>query len=133
GRCCAKLEATARVSGGPRGGADGARPRPETDRLPAGTRQPARTARPARLLRRAVAAGTLFAIDTDAHAPGRPDRRIRGCARAEECRVPAEHVVSTWPADELPARSRAGTTPERARSGADGTHRRGPGTGTVNP
>lgn len=101
--------------------------------LPERGSRPERLDPPRRLLRRAVAAGTLFAIDTDAHAPGRPDRQIHCCARAEERRVPAEHVVSTWSADEPPARSRAGTTPERARSGADGTHRRGPGTGTVNP
>ncbi|MEU6014389.1 PHP domain-containing protein [Streptomyces sp. NPDC047515] len=95
--------------------------------------RPERLDPPRRLLRRAVAAGTLFAIDTDAHAPGQLDWQIHGCARAEECRVPAERVISTWPADKLLAWSRAGTTPERVRSGADGTHRRGPGTGTVNP
>jgi len=48
-----------------------------------------------------VAAGTLFSIDTDAHAPGQLDWQILGCARAEECGVPAERVVSTWSADEL--------------------------------
>ncbi len=52
--------------------------------------RPERLDPPRRLLRRAVAAGTLFAIDTDAHAPGQLDWQVLGCARAEECGVPAE-------------------------------------------
>jgi putative hydrolase len=43
----------------------------------------------------------LFSIDTDAHAPGQLDWQINGCARAEECGVPAERVVTTWPAASL--------------------------------
>ncbi|MEU9618236.1 PHP domain-containing protein [Streptomyces sp. NPDC087228] len=82
--------------------------------------RPERLDPPRRLLRRAVGAGTLFAVDSDAHAPGQLDWQIHGCARAEECRVPAERVVTTWPAGELLAWSRGGTTPERVRSGADG-------------
>ncbi|MFG2623913.1 PHP domain-containing protein [Streptomyces sp. NPDC048473] len=89
--------------------------------------RPERLDPPRRLLRRAVAAGTLFAIDTDAHAPGQLDWQIHGCARAEECHVPAERVISTWPADELLAWSHGGTTPERARSGADGAVCAAPG------
>ncbi|MFJ1612252.1 PHP domain-containing protein [Streptomyces sp. NPDC088251] len=82
--------------------------------------RPERLDPPRRLLRRAVGAGTLFAVDSDAHAPGQLDWQIHGCARAEECRVPAERVVTTWPAGELLAWSRGGTTPEQVRSGADG-------------
>ncbi|MFE6662461.1 PHP domain-containing protein [Streptomyces sp. NPDC057697] len=82
--------------------------------------RPERLDPPRRLLGRAVAAGALFAIDTDAHAPGQLDWQIYGCARAEECGVPADRVVTTWPADRLLAWSRGRTTPERARSGADG-------------
>lgn len=89
--------------------------------------RPERLDPPRRLLSRAVAAGTLFAIDTDAHAPGQLDWQIHGCARAEECRVPAERVVTTWPADRLLAWSHEGTTPERARSGADGAVGAAPG------
>ncbi|MGW1893834.1 PHP domain-containing protein [Streptomyces sp. NPDC002004] len=70
--------------------------------------RPERLDPPRRLLRRAVAAGTLFAVDTDAHAPGQLDWQAIGCARAEECEVPAERVVNTWAADELLAWSRAG-------------------------
>ncbi|MFB6873869.1 PHP domain-containing protein [Streptomyces sp. NPDC056323] len=89
--------------------------------------RPERLDPPRRLLSRAVVAGTLFAIDTDAHAPGQLDWQIHGCARAEECLVPAERVVTTWPAEELLAWSRGGTIPERARSGADGAIGAAPG------
>ncbi|MFJ7491694.1 PHP domain-containing protein [Streptomyces sp. NPDC097727] len=89
--------------------------------------RPERLDPPRRLLRRAVAAGTLFSIDTDAHAPGQLDWQIHGCARAEECHVPAERVITTWSADELLAWSRGDTTPERARSGADGAVCAAPG------
>ncbi|MFI5721363.1 PHP domain-containing protein [Streptomyces cyaneofuscatus] len=63
--------------------------------------RPERLDPPRRLLRKAVEAGTLFAIDTDAHAPGQLDWQINGCARAEECGVPAERVVTTWPVERL--------------------------------
>ncbi|MEU9378215.1 PHP domain-containing protein [Streptomyces sp. NPDC048255] len=63
--------------------------------------RPERLDPPRRLLRLAVAAGTLFAIDTDAHAPGQLDWQILGCERAAECGVPAERVVNTWTADHL--------------------------------
>ncbi|MGP4007413.1 PHP domain-containing protein [Streptomyces sp. 4N124] len=63
--------------------------------------RPERLDPPRRLLRRAVAADVLFSIDTDAHAPGQLDWQILGCARAEECGVPAERVVTTWPVDDL--------------------------------
>lgn len=63
--------------------------------------RPERLDPPRRLLRRAVEAGTLFAIDTDAHAPGQLDWQILGCARAQECEVPAGRVVTTWTAAEL--------------------------------
>ncbi|WP_030559479.1 PHP domain-containing protein [Streptomyces aureocirculatus] len=63
--------------------------------------RPERKDPPRRLLRRAVEAGTLFAIDTDAHAPGQLDWQVVGCARAEECGVPPERVVTTWSAEDL--------------------------------
>jgi len=68
--------------------------------------RPERLDPPRRLLRKAVAAGVLFSIDTDAHAPGQLDWQINGCARAEECGVPAERVVTTWTRDELLAWTR---------------------------
>ncbi|MET7643122.1 PHP domain-containing protein [Streptomyces sp. NPDC005426] len=75
--------------------------------------RPERLDPPRRLLRQAVDAGTLFAVDTDAHAPGQLDWQIYGCARAEECGVPAERVVTAWTADELLGWTREGTVPDR--------------------
>ncbi|WP_405420458.1 PHP domain-containing protein [Streptomyces erythrochromogenes] len=63
--------------------------------------RPERLDPPRRLLRLAVAAGTFFAIDTDAHAPGQLDWQLLGCERAVECGVPTERVINTWPADHL--------------------------------
>ncbi|MFJ1967917.1 PHP domain-containing protein [Streptomyces sp. NPDC087903] len=73
--------------------------------------RPERLDPPRRLLRRAVEAGVLFSVDTDAHAPGQLDWQIYGCARADECGVPAERVVTTWSRDELLAWTREGRTP----------------------
>ncbi|MEU9470566.1 PHP domain-containing protein [Streptomyces avermitilis] len=73
--------------------------------------RPERLDPPRRLLRRAVAAGVLFSVDTDAHAPGQLDWQIHGCARAEECGVPAERVITTWTREELLAWARDRETP----------------------
>ncbi|MFJ8948955.1 PHP domain-containing protein [Streptomyces sp. NPDC102340] len=70
--------------------------------------RPERLDPPRRLLRKAVEAGTLFAIDTDAHAPGQLDWQLFGCARAEECGVPAERVVTAWPVEKVLAWTGAG-------------------------
>ncbi|MBW8793729.1 MAG: PHP domain-containing protein [Streptomyces sp.] len=75
--------------------------------------RPERLDPPRRLLRRAVDAGVLFSIDTDAHAPGQLDWQILGCARAEECAVPADRVVTTWSARELLAWTGEGRVPAR--------------------
>ncbi len=69
--------------------------------------RPERLDPPRRLLRQAVAAGCVFSIDTDGHAPGQLDWQIIGCARAQECEVPAERVINTWAADDLLAWTRA--------------------------
>ncbi|MFE4552842.1 PHP domain-containing protein [Streptomyces sp. NPDC056785] len=76
--------------------------------------RPERLDPPRRLLRRAVDAGVLFSVDTDAHAPGQLDWQIHGCARAEECGVPAGRVITTWTADELLTWTRDRTPPSRA-------------------
>jgi putative hydrolase len=68
--------------------------------------RPERRDPPRRLLRRAVAAGALITVDTDAHAPGQLDWQGIGCARAEECEVPVERIVTTWPADDVLAWTR---------------------------
>ncbi|MFD9489432.1 PHP domain-containing protein [Streptomyces sp. NPDC059991] len=75
--------------------------------------RPERLDPPRRLLRRAVDAGVLFSIDTDAHAPGQLDWQVFGCVRAEECGVPAERVITTWTEEELLAWTREGRTPAR--------------------
>ncbi|MGR8012117.1 PHP domain-containing protein [Streptomyces hypolithicus] len=76
--------------------------------------RPERLDPPRRLLRRAVEAGTLFSVDTDAHAPGQLDWQILGCARAEECGVPAERVVNTWPMEDLLTWTRTREVPSGA-------------------
>ncbi|GAA3836092.1 PHP domain-containing protein [Streptomyces phyllanthi] len=75
--------------------------------------RPERLDPPRRLIRRALDAGVLFSVDTDAHAPGQLDWQINGCARAEECGVPADRVITTWTADELLAWTRERTVPSR--------------------
>ncbi|MCX4903207.1 PHP domain-containing protein [Streptomyces sp. NBC_00878] len=77
--------------------------------------RPERLDPPRRLLRRAVGAGVLFSVDTDAHAPGQLDWQAYGCARAEECGVPPERVVTTWAAEELLAWTRHRETPSGVR------------------
>ncbi|GHI98856.1 PHP domain-containing protein [Streptomyces olivaceus] len=79
--------------------------------------RPERLDPPRRLLRRAVAAGVLFSVDTDAHAPGQLDWQIHGCARAEECGVPAERVVTAWSLEKLLAWTREGRTPSGVAGG----------------
>ncbi|CAM5590379.1 PHP domain-containing protein [Streptomyces aurantiogriseus] len=73
--------------------------------------RPERLDPPRRLLRRAVEAGVLFSVDTDAHAPGQLDWQVLGCERAEECGVPAERVVTTWPVEDLLGWTREGRVP----------------------
>ncbi|MGW5770252.1 PHP domain-containing protein [Streptomyces longwoodensis] len=79
--------------------------------------RPERLDPPRRLLRRAVDAGVLFSVDTDAHAPGQLDWQVLGCARAEECGVPPERVVTTWSAEELLAWTREGRVPAGVAGG----------------
>ncbi|WP_432547835.1 PHP domain-containing protein [Kineococcus sp. SYSU DK004] len=69
--------------------------------------RPERLDPPRALLRRAVEEGCLFAVSTDAHAPGQLDWQAYGCARAQECGVPAERVVNTWPVERLLAWTRS--------------------------
>ncbi|AZM58520.1 MULTISPECIES: PHP domain-containing protein [unclassified Streptomyces] len=79
--------------------------------------RPERLDPPRRLLRRAVAAGVLFSVDSDAHAPGQLDWQILGCARAQECGVPPGRVVTTWSADELLAWTRERKVPAGVAGG----------------
>ena len=42
--------------------------------------------------------GCLFAIDTDAHAPGQLDWLDSGCPRADQVGIGPERVINTRPA-----------------------------------
>jgi len=68
--------------------------------------RPERMDPPDALLRLAVETGCVFAIDSDAHAPGQLDWLGNGTARAEEYGIAAERVINTRTAAELtgPAR-----------------------------
>jgi putative hydrolase len=63
--------------------------------------RPERQDPPDDLIGLALEAGCLFSIDTDAHAPGHFSFLDLGAARAEANGVPAERIVTTWPADRL--------------------------------
>lgn len=63
--------------------------------------RPERMDPPDDLLALAVETGCLFAINTDAHAPGQLDFQAYGCERAQRLGVPADQVVNTWPLDRL--------------------------------
>ncbi|MFG1942624.1 PHP domain-containing protein [Nonomuraea sp. NPDC048826] len=63
--------------------------------------RPDRLDPPKRLLRQAYEQGCVFAIDSDAHAPGQLDWQRFGCERAAQCGVEPERIVNTWAADEL--------------------------------
>ncbi len=56
--------------------------------------RPERRDPPDRLLRLAAEAGCLFAIDTDAHAPGQLDWLVNGTVRAEQAGITADRVIN---------------------------------------
>jgi putative hydrolase len=57
--------------------------------------RPERRDPPDNLLRLAAEMGCMFAIDSDAHAPGQLDWLEYGCARAEGMGIPPERVINT--------------------------------------
>lgn len=63
--------------------------------------RPERLDPPRRLLRLAADIGCVFAIDSDAHAPGQLHWQPYGCERAEECGITADRVINTKAADDL--------------------------------
>ncbi|MCX7521420.1 PHP domain-containing protein [Microbacterium sp. STN6] len=63
--------------------------------------RPERQDPPDDLIAVALDAGCLFSIDTDAHAPGQLDFLRLGAERAASCGVPAERIITTWPAERL--------------------------------
>ncbi len=58
--------------------------------------RPERRDPPQQLIALALERGCLFAIDTDAHAPGQLAWQPYGCARAVESGVTADRVVNAW-------------------------------------
>ncbi|MFT4083121.1 MAG: PHP domain-containing protein [Nocardioides sp.] len=63
--------------------------------------RPERRDPPTRLLELARDLGCLFAIDSDAHAPGQLDFLVLGCERAEAAGIEPERIVNTWPRERL--------------------------------
>ena len=69
--------------------------------------RPERRDPPTRLLELAIQTGCLFAVDTDAHAPGQLDFLDYGCARVAELGIPRDRIVNAMPADDLLSWTRA--------------------------
>jgi len=67
--------------------------------------RPERQDPPDRLLKIASEAGCLFAVDTDAHAPGQLDWLDSGCARAEALGIGPERIINARPAGQVAARA----------------------------
>ncbi|WP_149202874.1 PHP domain-containing protein [Actinotalea subterranea] len=63
--------------------------------------RPDRQDPPDDLIALAADAGCLFAVDSDAHAPGQLDWLVDGCDRLAAHGVEAERVVTTWPVERL--------------------------------
>lgn len=58
--------------------------------------RPERQDPPDELIAIALAAGCLFSIDSDAHAPGQLSLLDHGAERAERAGIPAARIVTTW-------------------------------------
>ncbi len=63
--------------------------------------RPERCDPPDELIELARDLGCLFAIDSDAHAPGQLDMKAYGCERAVRLDIPAERIVTTWPLERV--------------------------------
>jgi len=63
--------------------------------------RPERRDPPGPLIDLALAAGCLFSIDSDSHAPGHLGLLDFGAARAQAHGIPAERIVTTWSVDDV--------------------------------
>ena len=63
--------------------------------------RPERCDPPDELVELAMEVGCLFAIDSDAHAPGQLEMKAYGCERAERLGIPDDRIVTTWPVERL--------------------------------
>lgn len=73
--------------------------------------RPERQDPPMELIRLADEAGCLFAIDSDAHAPGQLDFLTYGAARAAEAGIDPDRIITTWPVAKLLDHARRHTKP----------------------
>lgn len=69
--------------------------------------RPERQDPPKEMLESAVASGCMFAIDTDAHAPGQLEWLRLGCQQAADGGVPDRRVINAWSVDQLVEWTRA--------------------------
>ena len=63
--------------------------------------RPERVDPPDDLIRIALDAGCLFAVDSDAHAPGQLEFKVLGARRVVEHGIDPDRIVTTWSADRL--------------------------------
>ena len=63
--------------------------------------RPERCDPPDELIVLAMEMGCLFAIDSDAHAPGQLEMKAYGCERAERLGVPKDRILTTWDVERL--------------------------------
>lgn len=63
--------------------------------------RPERCDPPDELIELARDIGCLFAIDSDAHAPGQLEMKAYGCERAHRLGIDADRIITTWDADRL--------------------------------
>ena len=63
--------------------------------------RPDRQDPPDGLIALADAAGCLFSVDSDAHAPGQLDWQVDGCDRLMAHEIDPDRVVNTWPVERL--------------------------------
>ena len=63
--------------------------------------RPERRDPPDELIMLAMEAGCLFAIDSDAHAPGQLEMKAYGCERAERLGIDPDRIITTWDVDRL--------------------------------
>ena len=63
--------------------------------------RPERCDPPDELIQLAADIGCLFAIDSDAHAPGQLEMKAYGAERAERLGIDPERIITTWDVDRL--------------------------------
>ena len=63
--------------------------------------RPERCDPPDELIMLASEVGCLFAIDSDAHAPGQLEMKAYGAERAERLGIAADRIITTWDVDRL--------------------------------